>query len=188
VEILSATNQQAQLKLHHTVPDLMYELRSTAELTNGYAWTGETPFVIGAPGATSTLANVPWLDRTNTLFLHARSWVDTDGDGLPDWWEEEHGLDPELADTGNAGISDGYKDSDGDGWTNLEELQQGTSPSGFNTPPAPRGVTAAYGASTTNVTVRWTKNLGNVTSYTVERWWKLPGNHLSSQFRTVQFQ
>jgi hypothetical protein len=171
VEILSATNQQAQLKLHNTIPDLMYELRSTVELTNGYGWTGETPFVMGTPGATSTLANVPWLDRTNTLFLHARSWVDTDGDGLPDWWELAHGLDPDLPDTGDAGISDGYKDGDGDGWTNLDELQNGTSPSGFNTPPAPRGVMAAFGVTTTNVNVSWTKNLGNVTSYTVERYW-----------------
>jgi hypothetical protein len=169
VEILSATNQQAQLRLMNTIPDLMYELRSTVELTNGYGWTGETPFVMGTPGATSTLANVPWLDRTNTMFLHARSWVDTDGDGLPDWWETAHGLDPNSPDTGNTGTSDGYKDGDGDGWTNLDELQNGTNPSGFNTPPAPRGVMAAYGVTTSNVNVSWIKNLGNVTSYTVER-------------------
>lgn len=40
--------------------------------------------------------------------------VDTDEDGMPDAWEKAHGLNPKDA-------SDGPKDRDGDGYTNLEE-------------------------------------------------------------------
>ena len=42
-------------------------------------------------------------------------------DGMPDWWEILHGLDPfDPADAG--------EDPDGDGVTNLEEFLAGTDP------------------------------------------------------------
>ncbi len=47
--------------------------------------------------------------------------TDSDGDGLPDWWERLHGLDASLA---NANA-----DTDGDGWTNIEEFRRGSDPS-----------------------------------------------------------
>ncbi|MBR1921999.1 MAG: RING-HC finger protein [Kiritimatiellae bacterium] len=47
--------------------------------------------------------------------------VDTDGDGLPDEWEEKYGLDPKTADAD--------EDKDGDGFTNAEEFAAGTDPS-----------------------------------------------------------
>lgn len=56
---------------------------------------------------------------------------DTDGDGMPDIWEEKHGLNPyDPADTGT--------DSDADGFTNLEELQGSSNPTdAADTPPPP---------------------------------------------------
>ncbi|MFT4546400.1 MAG: hypothetical protein ACI9MB_000341, partial [Verrucomicrobiales bacterium] len=43
---------------------------------------------------------------------------DFDGDGMYDWWEAQHGLDPRL----DEGIHGGAGDADGDGLSNLEEF------------------------------------------------------------------
>lgn len=45
---------------------------------------------------------------------------DSDGDGLPDWWEKLFGLNPNLADANG--------DPDNDGWSNLEEFRRGSNP------------------------------------------------------------
>ncbi|MCL4298836.1 MAG: hypothetical protein KJ077_24070 [Anaerolineae bacterium] len=45
---------------------------------------------------------------------------DTDGDGMPDGWELDNGLDPE--------VDDASDDADGDGATNLDEYQAGSDP------------------------------------------------------------
>ncbi len=46
---------------------------------------------------------------------------DTDGDGLPNDWELEHGFDPEDS-------RDALLDNDGDTLTNLDEFEHGTNP------------------------------------------------------------
>jgi hypothetical protein len=43
---------------------------------------------------------------------------DSDGDGMPDGWEQQHGLNPNDA-------ADGPRDRDGDGYTNVEEYLNG---------------------------------------------------------------
>ena len=47
--------------------------------------------------------------------------LDTDGDGIPDYWEIAHGFDP-------ADPADAKLDTDGDGLTNLEEFLAGSNP------------------------------------------------------------
>jgi hypothetical protein len=49
---------------------------------------------------------------------------DSDGDGLPDAWETQHGLNPQDA-------SDAMQDKDGDGYANIEEFLNGTHPAEF---------------------------------------------------------
>ncbi len=168
LEILSVTNGQANLTVHGTEPEAAYEILSKEALTNS-TWAGELPIVIGADGQDWTPTTVAIGARTNSLFLWARVLRDTDGDGLPDWWELEHGLDPNNPDTGNTGVSDGYKDSDNDGWTNLQEYQNGTSPGLFNTPAVPSGFAVHLAATGTNVHSSWLTTAGPAVSYTIER-------------------
>jgi hypothetical protein len=47
--------------------------------------------------------------------------VDTDGDGIPDWWEIQYGF--AIYD-----VSDASADADSDGLSNLEEFERSTDP------------------------------------------------------------
>ncbi|HVT28101.1 MAG TPA: hypothetical protein VHE81_08800, partial [Lacipirellulaceae bacterium] len=46
--------------------------------------------------------------------VHRPAGWDHDGDGMPDEWEVDHGLNP-------ADPTDGPRDADGDGFTNLDD-------------------------------------------------------------------
>ncbi len=51
---------------------------------------------------------------------------DDDNDGMPDWWEEKYGLNPDYA-------GDRNQDPDGDGLTNYQEYLNGTNPFKWDT-------------------------------------------------------
>src|SRR5262249_26485026 len=61
----------------------------------------------------------------NSLRLTATQMVDTDGDGIPDWWEDLHGLNKNSA-------ADAALDPDLDGASNLQEYLAGTNPNDPN--------------------------------------------------------
>jgi len=61
-------------------------------------------------------AAAPTAGRANSAAVS-----DTDGDGMPDTWERDNGLDPNSA-------ADAALDSDADGLTNLQEYIAGTNP------------------------------------------------------------
>ena len=98
--------------------------------------------------------------RTNSLFLRALSWVDEDGNGIPDWWEIQffgtNGIDP-------------YSMPMADGWTVLQKYQNGWNPTQFYTPPAPQAFTGRYYSANNSVALSWIAPPGPVTSYTVDR-------------------
>ncbi|WP_269526451.1 cadherin-like domain-containing protein [Coraliomargarita parva] len=73
--------------------------------------------------------------------------LDTDGDGMPDWWEQFYGLDWQTPDD--------ELDPDDDGWNNLDEYYNGTNP--FSDDRAPSVQTAeisAFGESLNGVWLR----------------------------------
>ena len=65
---------------------------------------------------------VNWATAIATAGMPNRtSTLDTDADGMPDWWEDTHGLN-------RASSNDAALDSDGDGISNLAEYRAGTNP------------------------------------------------------------
>jgi hypothetical protein len=170
IEITKVNNGLANLILHGTVPDNTYELLSKSALSNGLPWASEGT-VLGAANQDWTPATVVVGTRTNKLFIWCRSWIDSDGDGLPDWWELANSLDPNSADTGNTGIPDGYKNPAGDGWNNLYKYEHGMVLGQFYTPPPPRMVVTRVDATGTNVVITWVSGGGPVTNYVIEAGW-----------------
>ena len=69
----------------------------TADLSGLYAYTTTTNQV----PETNSLVDIGYHYAVPGTFL---STMDSDGDGLPDWWEVQYGLDPNNPDTGNTGV------------------------------------------------------------------------------------
>jgi hypothetical protein len=87
-----------------------HDLRVLAEVRNGTAkFKGSTTGLPGLPDSQDDVGG--WDDYPEVR--RPAGW-DTDRDGMPDAWERANGFDPDDP-------SDGAKDRDGDGYTNLEQ-------------------------------------------------------------------
>lgn len=76
--------------------------------------------------------------------------IDSDGDGLPDWWEEQHGLDPDDPD----GDSGAGGNPSGDGISNLEKFVFGLDPNERTQRPVPAVAPDAEGVQVTFDTIK----------------------------------
>lgn len=80
----------------------------------GDAISGKTTYKDGIVNSQTQVGGWPELKS-----LPAQA--DSDHDGIPDWWEKKYGLNPNDP-------SDGNKDLNGDGYTNLEKYLNGIDP------------------------------------------------------------
>jgi hypothetical protein len=74
--------------------------------------------IAGVRGKTGRLINSQTDVGGWPVLKSGPAWLDGDGDGMPDAWEKAHGFDAKDG-------SDGAKDADGDGFTNLEAWLNG---------------------------------------------------------------
>jgi len=136
-------------------------IEHTAELGGRAALGAITSFGVDADGELYIVT------QTGGRVLRLVS-PETDGDGLPDSWEVDFGLDPRSA----TGVDGPDGDPDGDGRTNLEEYRAGTHPRGtFRRPfrggrrPVDATVTLANpGQVEANVLLRYVRAGGGVTT------------------------
>jgi hypothetical protein len=104
----TATNSTVSL---HLDVERSYWLRAYVDADNNYSndsWE-----------ASGTFGPVPLADTASVSM--ALSEADTDGDGMPDWWETLHGFDPQDP-------NDSMLDADGDGLSNVLEYRLRTNP------------------------------------------------------------
>ena len=115
--------------------DISYEIQSLTDLTQAGAGWGSEGFIPGSELTNWTPMSVAQNGRTN-LFLRIKSWADSTGCGIPDWWQLQY--------FGYVGVDPYALDSAGDGWTIYQKFQMGLNPNVFYTPPAPQNLTVNY--------------------------------------------
>jgi len=85
-------------------------------------WETEDGVSVDDSNSATTTCNV----SADGILRMVQTAVDTDGDDMPDWWEDANGLDKDDPD-------DATSDNDSDELTNLEEYQHGTDPNNADT-------------------------------------------------------
>jgi len=91
--------------------------------TDGTGFDIDVPF---GPAVMSAIVQIRTDRRVFFLSLAGNDYYDSDGDMMPDWWEELNSLDPYDA----SGEHGAYGDPDGDGLANWQEYIYGTVPYG----------------------------------------------------------
>jgi hypothetical protein len=108
-------------------PNPTQQIWGTDKSFNELTTTGMTVILNGNPFTGQHAQYLKLIDKTDTAGKKLDTW-DTDGDGLPDWWETQYTLSP----TNSVGNQGGSGDLDNDGMTNYEEFQAGTNPNDPN--------------------------------------------------------
>ncbi|HTV43102.1 MAG TPA: alpha/beta hydrolase [Candidatus Sulfotelmatobacter sp.] len=140
----------------NTIPDVEYQLLYANSLNPPVQWQLVPNGTFYGSDETNWASwSIPF-DSTTNFFLNVLS-DQSDGSGLPYWWElKYYGQDTNV---------DPYADPEGDGYDNLELYQMGVNPFSWITPPAPQGLAALYNANNGNVAVSWEPSSGPVTGY-----------------------
>jgi hypothetical protein len=159
VSIGSTVQVTFDVSMNATKAENAFSLKfGTAAINGTFAWNAAgtimtfTPssymlagnYSVSIAASAEDLDGVKMLSAFNWYFTVA--YADYDGDGMPDSWEIQYGLDPTVNDAAgdldgdgmpnlyeyqnnlNPAVNDADADSDGDGYTNLEEYEAGTDP------------------------------------------------------------
>jgi len=123
VNNLSETNCSGTVS--NTEPDIQYEIQRKQGPTN---WIS-VGFVLGSETTNWTPFDFKISGDINTkTAFRVKSWMDSQGVGIPDWWQLKY--------FGNVGV-DPYGNPAGDGWNNLQKFQNGMDPFTWYEPPKP---------------------------------------------------
>jgi thrombospondin type 3 repeat protein len=113
----------------------------------------------------------------NTAVLNPNA--DTDGDGIPNGYEQAHGLDP-------LNPADANLDNDGDGFSNLQEYLAGTNPNDPNSTPF-RVTSILPQGSGHNILLTWT-TVGGTTNQVQVTQGTGNGNYATNGFTNLSSQ
>ncbi|QTA88232.1 choice-of-anchor D domain-containing protein [Desulfonema magnum] len=116
-----------------TDPDNVFPDDFTLTVLDGENYDRSENTITPVPGFSDTLT-VPLTvndgtDESDVFYLSVIVSSDADGDGMPDTWESEFGLNPFF--------DDADQDLDGDGYSNLQEYLYGTNPDDISSAPQP---------------------------------------------------
>jgi len=159
----------------NTMADIFYEIQSRTNLAQT-DWQSEG-FITGSEITNWTPLSIFQNGRTN-LFIRLRSWVDSFGIGIPDWWQFEYfgtnGVDPSAS-------------AAGDGYSNLQKFQMGLNPTNYYNPNGPPGFFGYVDGTGTNVFIAWSAAPGPVINYSAQRGVSnaLSGAYTFTQISTV---
>jgi hypothetical protein len=145
--------------LSNTIPGVSYQLLYANSLNPPVQWISDG-FIPGSFSTNWTPWSLPYNPTTN-FFLSALSWQVDSGTGIPDWWLQKY--------FGEYTNIDAYADPIGDGYTIYQDYVNGWSPSAWEQPPAPQGLTVdSFNSANNTATLSWLPSPGAVTGYTLE--------------------
>jgi alpha-tubulin suppressor-like RCC1 family protein len=109
----------------NTQPDVLYEIQRKQGKTN---WIS-MGFVDGSEMTNWTAFPFRSTNSADLKTIRVRSWQDSQGVGIPDWWQLKY--------FGSVGI-DPYSNPEGDGWNNMQKYQNNMEPFKWYLPPVPK--------------------------------------------------
>jgi hypothetical protein len=155
----SLSSNLASLFVVNSAADILYEIQGTTNLAHPN-WVTEG-FVDGSELTNLTAASL-LAGRTGSLFLRIRSWQDTTGTGIPDWWWLTYFGQITNVDANAA-------DPAGDGYGDLQKFQMGLNPTNYYNPNPPPAFFGCLDASGTNAFLEWSNAPGPVVNYIIQR-------------------
>lgn len=131
IEITNVSSAGVLGIVTNTQTDVLYEFQYKQSRTNwvslGFGNGSELTNTMFFRAPTNFL--IPNTQLINTKIFRVRSWKDSSGNGIADWWQMRY--------FGNVGI-DAYADPMGDGYNNQQKFQKGMDPFKWYPPPAPQ--------------------------------------------------